>query len=307
MLAKLQQALTLGALLAAALWATLCWRAGHPLAAFLGVALVLGAHAFVLALEFLLLACVHQHDHRSGADPTPPASASQLLRAWWGEVLAAPTVFCWRQPFRSRSVPDHLPVDAQGRVGVLFVHGFVCNRGLWNDWLRRLVPQQVPFVAVNMEPVFGRIEDGVATIDAAITALERCTGRAPVIVAHSLGGLAVRAWAATAPDGPLRLAHLITIGTPHRGTWLARYGMSPNARQMCVGSAWLAKLEAQESPALASRCTCFFSHADNIVFPPASATLAGAATHHLLAVAHVHMADAPEPWAALQRLLRAPH
>lgn len=304
MLARLQQALTLAALLAAGLWAVLCWQAGRPVAAVAGVALVMGAHALVLALEFLFLAAIHRRSHRNGSDPTPIAAAGPLLRAWWGEVRAAPAVFCWRQPFRSTRFPDQLPEDARGRLGVLFVHGFVCNRGLWNPWLRRLQSQGVPFVAVNMEPVFGPIEDGMSVIDAAIDALERCTGRAPVVVAHSMGGLAVRCWAA-GRGGSSRVAHLITIGTPHRGTWLARYGTSPNARQMRTGSPWLVRLAEQETPALAQRCTCFYSHADNIVFPPLSATWPGADHRHLPAVAHVHMADRPEPWAELQRLLQA--
>ena len=56
-----------------------------------------------------------------GSDPAPRASFAQLLRAWWGEVLSAPLVFCWRQPFRSHAEPDHLPAAAQGRLGVVLV------------------------------------------------------------------------------------------------------------------------------------------------------------------------------------------
>ena len=53
--------------------------------------------------------------------------------------------------------------------------------------------------------------------------------------------------------------------------------------------------------------TCFYSHCDNIVFPPVTATLQGADNRHLPGVAHVQMADHPEPWHELQRcLLRGP-
>jgi triacylglycerol lipase len=55
----------------------------------------------------------------------------------------------------------------------------------------------------------------------------------------------------------------------------------------------------------ASRFTCFYSHCDNIVFPPATATLPGADNRHIAGVPHVHMADRPEPWAELQRWLAA--
>jgi hypothetical protein len=303
MLARLQQILTLGALLLAAMWTAGCWRTGHPLWAAAGAAMVLGAHVVVLMLEFALLAAVHRRLYAAGVDATPPADTVQLIRAWWGEVLAAPRVFCWRQPFRSRRWPDHLPAGGKGRRGVLLVHGFVCNRGLWNSWTGRLAAQGVPVVAVNLEPVFGRIDDVAATIEAGMRALEGCTGRAPIVVAHSMGGLAVRKWAVE-PGQTQRIARLITIGTPHHGTWLARFAMTPNARQMRVGSPWLLALPSEEAPELAARCTCFYGHADNIVFPPETATLPGADRRHLSAVAHVDMVDRPEPWAELQRWLQ---
>jgi triacylglycerol lipase len=298
-LARLQQALTLGALGLGALWWLVWQRQGEPVWAWGGVVLLATGHALVLGLEFIGLALAH------GDDPAPRARAAQLLRAWWGESLSAPRVFCWSQPFRSQAVPDGLPAAAEpirGRTGVLLVHGYVCNRGLWNDWLRRLRAQGVPFVAVNLEPVFGGIEAYASRIEAAVQELEAATGRAPVAVCHSMGGLALRAWwAQDGRDG--RLAHAITLGTPHHGTWLARLAFSRNARQMRRDSRWLQALAARETPARRARFTCFYSHADNIVFPASTATLPGADNRHLEAVAHVHMVQHPAPWAALQALL----
>ncbi len=298
MLARLQQALTLGALLLAALWAWLCWRAGHPAWALAGAATLLGGYAGVLALEFSLLRLAH------GDDPAPRARKRQLLRAWWSEVRAAPRVFCWRQPFRSHRFADLLPNQAQGRRGVLLIHGFVCNRGLWNPWLARLHAVQQPVVAVNLEPVFGSIDSYIPHIDAAVRQLELSTGLAPVVVAHSMGGLALRRWWAE-PGNDGRVHHAVTIGTPHHGTWLARFALSRNSSQMSQPSRWLQALAASEPAGRAARFTCFYSHCDNIVFPPSTATLAGADNRHLPGVPHVHMADRPEPWAELQRWLVA--
>lgn len=297
MLARLQQALTLGALLAALLWALFWLRAGHPGWAWTGAALVVGGYALVLALEFSLLGLVH------GDDPAPRARVAQLVQAWWNEVLAAPVVFCWRQPFRSRLWPDHLPPSARGCRGVLLVHGFVCNRGLWAPWLQRLRASGVPVVAVNLEPVFDSIDEVTQVIEDGVRRLEACTGLAPVVVCHSMGGLALRRWWAEQGDDA-RVHHAITIGTPHHGTWLARFAISRNAREMQQGSAWLATLAAREPAGRWQRFTCFYSHCDNIVFPPSTATLAGADNRHLPGVAHVHMADHPAPWAELQRCLR---
>ena len=297
MLARLQKITTLGALALAALWAWACLQAGRPGWALVGALLVVGGYALVLALEFALLHRAH------GDDPTPRATPVQLLQAWWGEVGSAPVVFCWRQPFFSRRFPDALPAAGSGaRRGLLLVHGFVCNRGLWNPWLQRLSEAAVPVVAVNLEPVFGAIDDYVPLLEAAVKRLEQHTGQPPVVVAHSMGGLALRRWWAE-PGNEGRVHHAITLGTPHHGTWLARFALTPNGRQMRRHSPWLQALAAREPAGRAARFTCFYSHCDNIVFPPATATLAGADNRHLPGVAHVHMAERPEPWQELQARL----
>nr|WP_310731942.1 MULTISPECIES: alpha/beta fold hydrolase [Rubrivivax] len=295
-LARIQQATTIGGVLLAFGWAVHALAEGRPFAAAGGALLISLAYAAVLALEFACLRLAH------GDDPAPRPSHRQLLRAWWGEVRSAPRVFCWQQPFCSRRWPDHLPADATGRRGVVFVHGFVCNRGVWNGWLARLRAAGVPYAAVDLEPVFGSIDAYVETIELAVQAVERTTGRPPVIVAHSMGGLALRRW--WAERGDLQRVHrAITLGTPHRGTWLARFAFSLNGRQMRIGSGWLQSLQQREPPGLAGALTCFYSHCDNIVFPPSTATYPGADNRHLEGVAHVDMVDRAEPWNELQRWL----
>jgi len=289
MLARLQQALTLGVLALGLAWFAFWWRAGDAGWAIAGLLALLLGHAAVLGLEFFWMA------HVNRVDPAPHATPMQHLKAWWGEVVQAPRVFCWRQPFRSHAWPDHLPADARGRRGVLLVHGFVCNRGLWNRWLPRLRAQNVPHVAVDLEPVFGSIEQYEGVLEAAVRRLEHATGLPPVVVAHSMGGLATRRWwVGTRAD---RLHHVVTIGTPHHGTWLARWGRSRNTRQMRLGSRWQRDVAAREDAQRMARMTCFYGHCDNIVFPASAATLAGADNRHLAAVAHVHMVDSPEPFA----------
>jgi triacylglycerol lipase len=173
MLARLQRLISLG-LLAAILGAF--WMAFRLDFAELWVTPVVVVVGYVAALGIEFWFLRRSYD---AADVDRP-SASQLMRAWAAEVLAAPRVFLWRQPFRSGAQPDHLPHDGRGRRGVLFVHGFFCNRGLWNPWLRRLRRADIAFVAVNLEPLFGSIEAYAPTIDAAVCELERVTGTPPV-------------------------------------------------------------------------------------------------------------------------------
>ncbi len=292
----MQQVITLGGSALALLWAVLWWRSGHPGWAMAGVPFLVGSYALVLGLEFVLLVRAHADD------PTPRATAKQLVHAWWGELCAGLTVFCWRQPFASQAVRNYLPADVDGKRGVLLVHGLLCNRGIWNRWLVRLVKQGTPTIAVNLESVFGSIDDGIRTIEYAVRQLEKCTGCAPVIVAHSMGGLAVRCW--WLERGEASCVHrLITLGTPHQGTWLARFALGANARQMRPNSAWLHTLMAGEPAGRAAKLTCFYSHCDNIVFPPRRGLMVGAAERHLPGVAHVQMVDHLEPWQELQRWL----
>jgi len=73
-----------------------------------------------------------------------------------------------------------------------------------------------PYMAINLEPVLGPIDRYVQAIDAAVQQLEMATHQAPIVVAHSMGGLAVRAWLRDRA-AERRVHSVITIGTPHAG------------------------------------------------------------------------------------------
>jgi triacylglycerol lipase len=287
MLARLQKLWVASLIGLFILCAVAMLRSGWPLWFSLACGVVaINIHAVMLALEFALLSRV---EPGSGV-PRPTAAA--LITAWWGEVCIDLQVFCWRQPFRSNALPNCLEHSASGKRGVVLVHGFVCNRGLWNPWMRRLRKMDAPFVAINLEPVFGSIDKYVEHIDVAVAQLESLSGRPPIIVAHSMGGLAVRAWLRDR-RAENRVHSVVTIGTPHEGTWLARFAVTANARQMRRSSPWLRSLAASESAQCRALFTCFFGHCDNIVFPASTAMLPGADNRHVPAVAHVHLAFHP--------------
>ena len=299
--ARVQQAVVVAAVGAALLWCVWCWRQGlGPGWWALGLLLALAPQAPVLALEFVVLAVLG----RDAAVPRP--SKRQLLRAWWGEVVVAWQVFGWRQPFAANREPD---VPGQwGRTGVVLLHGYICNRGLWAPWLRQLRAAGVPCTAITMNPPFGSIDSYQPAIDAAVQDLIRSTGRPPLLVGHSMGGLSARAWLAGQPDAAAadsRVAGVVTIGTPHQGTWAAQLGMSTNARQMRIGSRWLAALAGREPAARRARFTCFYGHADNLVFPASQGMLAGADNRHLAGVAHVAMLFEPAVLAEVLRRVQA--
>ncbi|WP_046112909.1 esterase/lipase family protein [Aquincola tertiaricarbonis] len=303
--ARLQQALVLAILAALVLWNAWWWPRGQPVVALLGSLLLALPHAPVLALEFWLMRRLHRDQ------AVPRARPGALLRAWWHEVACGVAVFGWRQPFRSRAEPDHLEAGAQGRTAVVLVHGFMCNRAMWNPWMRRLRAAGHPFVAVTLGPPWAPVEHHAPALQQAVQRARQATGRPPLVVAHSMGGLVVRAWlrsiAALHADPVAECtAGIVTIATPHGGTWLARFGRAANARQMRLGSAWLAELQAAERPAWAAGFTCFHSNCDNVVFPVSAAVLPGADNRLVPGMAHVQLLGHPAVLGEVLRRLTPP-
>jgi hypothetical protein len=296
-LARLLQGITLVLLAGATAWLAWFWQRS-PWIAAAGFILVAAGHSGALVLEFLALRKVNR------SDPAPQAGCIALARAWLAESLQAPRVFGWRQPFRWNAVPDRLGPEPglQGRRGVVFIHGFVCNRGFWTPWLKRVRASGHPFAAVNLEPAFGSIDGYVPVVEQAVAAVTRASGVPPVLVCHSMGGLAARAWLRVGPNAG-RVHHLVTIGTPHKGTWLGRFSRLPNGRQMALGSEWLRKLEADGSAQIQPPFTCWYSNCDNVVFPSSAATLAGADNRLVAGAAHVELAFHPRVIAATLALL----
>jgi len=297
MLARLQRRLLAGLAVAMLLAITIGMALGHG---FIGVLVALclaASFTVVLAVEFVLMAVVH------GDDPTPRANLLTLFSAWCTECVVAFWVFNWQQPFREQAQAD-VP-GRPGVRGIVFVHGYLCNRAIWNPWLAHCARLGVPFVAVSLEPVFSDLEPYATQVERAVAQLEYQTGLAPVLVCHSMGGLVARAWMAAAPGADARIHRTITIGSPHRGTWLARLSSTVNAHHMRPANGWLRGLAASEPAGRYEHFTCFFGHADNIVFPPRSATLPGADNRHLAATPHVAMAFHPAVMTEVLRWLPA--
>jgi triacylglycerol lipase len=279
-------------ILAAVLWAGYRWAAWACIAAPILIVPIL------LAIQCVLAAWVNR------SDPSPKASITQWIRAWAAEWWVAVKVFMWWQPFRHRAIADQLAATP-GKRGMVLVHGFFCNRALWTDWMRRLQREGRVFVAVDLEPAYGSISAYADIIENAVRQVEQATGRPPVLVGHSMGGLAIRAWAAQQGASALARVHrIITQGTPHHGTWIANVSHTTNGHQMRQGNDWLARNASQLPDGFAQKCICFYSNCDNIVFPAQTATLPGADNRFIAGHAHVELAFLDEIqqacWAQLE-------
>lgn len=268
--------------------AWLLWQAGVRQAA---PALLLGVLG-VLLVRALIVARNFWHSRRIASAPAPrQLGAAAAARLFVGELGANLRTSSWGMLRPRLSVPA---TPGQNSLPVLLVHGYVCNRGFWAPLSRQLAQAGVVHGAVDLEPVNAGIDDMVPLVERAIAELLALAGgEQVVIVAHSMGGLVARAYLRR--HGSAQVARVITLGTPHHGTALAKLAVGSNARQMSrpggQPNAWLAQLDADESPQTRALITSIYSQHDNIVAPQDSALLPGARNSAYAGLGHVALAS----------------
>ena len=183
-------------------------------------------------------------------------------------------------------------IGTEAKIPVVLVHGYLCNHRIWDDVTRMLRAQGHTVYAVNLEPVFGSIDQYAPVLENAVQALLQHTGQSQVaLVGHSMGGLAIRAWMRA--HGTERVARVITLGTPHAGTRLAKGSPAKNAKQMQWASAWLQELGANETDALRQRFRIALTPQDNIVCPQRAQVLPGITPIVFEGIGHLQMCIDP--------------
>lgn len=200
----------------------------------------------------------------------------------------------WTMPFQS--FDKHIAPHPAG-LPVLLVHGYGCNSGYWKSMSTALAKANITHYAIDMEPVLGAIDAYASVVHDAVELLHTDTdAKKIIIVAHSMGGLAARAY--VRDHGSARIAKVITLGTPHHGTALANFGVGKNGQQMRwipdgkqgISSAWLQQLQANEPGATRGLFVSIYSHHDNIISPQISSYLPGAKNIEYAGIGHVALA-----------------
>lgn len=164
---------------------------------------------------------------------------------------------------------------------VLLVHGILGQRHLyWNLFKKRLEDDKFRVHEVLLPYyLLGDIRIAANILKEKVEATCRGDRAEKVdLVCHSAGGLAARYYLKFLGGGK-RVAHVVTLGTPHAGTYFS-YALglpfAGVARQTRPGSQFLKEISGPRAVPRGVRVTSFWSATDTVVLPAQSAVLPGA-------------------------------
>lgn len=275
----------------ALLLAWLIWRhdGSLPLAALPLLVVALGRLLFI------------RRGFRSSRRLCPPALAAAYpqsrvarCRTMLRETLAMWRMFGWLMP---------LPLCTRRKghgTPIVFVHGFICNAGVWQPMMRWLARRSgASMRAISLYPVLGDIDDYAAQLQRAVDDLCRRSSEPRVmLVGHSMGGLVIRRYLRR--FGGAQVARAVTIGSPHHGVFIpskmARRGH--NLSQMKHGSAWLAELGKDEAATAVPLLSIWSPH-DNVCAPQDTSRLAHARELVVPDEGHDTLLYTPPVWRAV--------
>lgn len=175
---------------------------------------------------------------------------------------------------------EALPAD--GYRPVVFVHGLGGHRG-------NFVPMRAYFRYVGRSRTYAVGFAADANLDAMAAALRGVVaevlernglpaGAQIDLVAHSMGGLVCRL-ALEDPETAQRVAHLVTLGTPHAGTHVARFASTGHTLDLRPDSDLVVRLRRQvpwAGPPALPHLSALWSRADMLLLPADTGCVAGA-------------------------------
>jgi pimeloyl-ACP methyl ester carboxylesterase len=178
------------------------------------------------------------------------------VRTWAAYPLALMPVRAWPQ-YEPRAGPP-----------IALVHGYLMNRASMFAMRRALKRHGFGNVVfIEPRPLLAALETQAQMMAGQLRRLSAWADKRPVtVIAHSQGGLIARVACANVLDLPVQL--IVSIGSPHAGTIMARPMLSPNGMQMRLGSPFLQRL-----PPPVVRYVSIYSNLDNIVFPKETSRL----------------------------------
>jgi pimeloyl-ACP methyl ester carboxylesterase len=170
--------------------------------------------------------------------------------------------------------PLPLDIDCEVRgTPIVMVHGWFHNRS--GFFVMRRALRRVGFAHLydmNLNPIGQNVQTLAARLAERVDEVLAKTGADRVhLIGHSLGGIVARYYVQSL-NGADQVDTVITLGTPHRGTYAAFGATGRVARQLRPGSTFLRALEASARPSHV-RWIAFSTNLDVLVVPSRNARL----------------------------------
>lgn len=192
-------------------------------------------------------------------------------------------------------------------VPVLLVPG-------WSDDTVHMEPLRRRFLdagwpASRVRPVefsnpVGSNRTNAEEIARAVDVLRGLTGVDRVdVVAHSMGGLAVRHFLQSA-DGESSVRRVVFLGTPHRGTVAAMLAWGEGGREMVPGSPFLTNLNEEAERPAEVEMLAIRTPVDLRIIPGSSAVLPGVLNLEVCCPTHTELVDDDEVFRRVEAFLR---
>lgn len=182
------------------------------------------------------------------------------------EVEALPTpgeIHAFRQTVQSAQISER-----KFETPVLLVPGYAepswyFMYGIYKD----LKKQGWAVEGINLFPNFATAQEQAVKVQARIEDMKQRYGVDKIhIVAHSFGGLISRYYIQEM-GGTQTVHDLVTVATPHHGTYLAHLGIGKSSFQLEPGSAFLTELNANGYAYEPVEYMSIWSNLDEIVWP----------------------------------------
>lgn len=206
------------------------------------------------------------------------------------------------------------PPYAQNPRPVLLVHGVVHNASAFIP-LRKFMEKEgwKNVFTMNYSTRHGSLTKMIENLDNRVQEILELTHSSQIdIVGHSLGGLVSRSYMSIG-DGRGKIHHLVTLGTPHKGTPLSRILASPlfgGLRTDLHSDSYFIRQLNETALPRGSRLTSIYSRYDFVAWPGDNCRVDGLPHNafkniELQSVGHLGLLYSPESVDAVMKSIAA--
>ena len=180
----------------------------------------------------------------------------------------------WEAPLDRASQRGGIGDDAAlAATPILLVHGYIHNRSAFLAMSRQLKRSGFRYVdGFNYNALTEGIPEAAVRLGAEVERVLDATGADRVmIVGHSMGGIVARYYVQEL-GGEDTVDTVVTLGSPHRGTYASYVGLGRATAQLRPGSSMMRRLESSARPGPV-RWIAYWSDLDVFVTPIGNAKL----------------------------------